>query len=138
LPQVKIAAAVLDPLGLPRPPPFVRANTADDPLYVPEIRKVQQAIGPGGRTYVGDCKMAALATRPTWPRPAIFYLCPLSETQLSAEQRQHLLAAVWRGEASLTAGAATGSERHRCEELVAEGFVVEAVLTDGWTGRSVT
>ncbi|QJW95882.1 hypothetical protein FTUN_3436 [Frigoriglobus tundricola] len=31
--------------------------------YVPAIVAVRQSLGVGGRTYVGDCKMAALATR---------------------------------------------------------------------------
>jgi len=62
-PQLKIAAAILDPLGLPLATAVVPGNTADDPLYIPAIQAVQQSLGVGGRTYVGDCKMAALATR---------------------------------------------------------------------------
>ena len=62
-PQFQIAAAILDPLGMPLATAVVPGNTADDPLYIPAIRSVQQAFGVGGRTYVGDCKMAALATR---------------------------------------------------------------------------
>jgi transposase len=138
LPQVKIAAAVLDPLGLPLTTTVVPGHTADDPLYVPEIRKVQQTVGPGGRTYVGDCKMAALATRAYLASTGDFYLCPLSETQLSMEQRQHLLAAVWRGEQPLQQVRRPGPKATDAEELVAEGFVVEVVLTDTVDGQSVT
>ena len=138
LPQVKIAAAVLDPLGLPLTTTVVPGNTADDPLYVPEIRKVQQAVGQGGRTYVGDCKMAALATRAYLAATGDFYLCPLSETQLSAEQRQHLLAAVWRGEQPLQQVRRPGPRAGDAEELVAEGFAIETALTDSVEGRSVT
>ena len=42
LPQVKIAMAVLDPLGLPLTTTVVAGQTADDPLYLPEIAKVRQ------------------------------------------------------------------------------------------------
>jgi transposase len=35
LPQIKIAMAVLDPLGLPLTTTVVAGNTADDPLYKP-------------------------------------------------------------------------------------------------------
>ena len=42
LPQVKIAMAVLDPLGVPLTLTVVAGNTADDPLYLPEIAKVRQ------------------------------------------------------------------------------------------------
>jgi len=45
LPQVKIAMAVLAPLGLPLTTTVVAGNTADDPLYLPEIAKVRQSAG---------------------------------------------------------------------------------------------
>ena len=63
----------------------VPGNCADDPLYVPQIQKVQQAFGRGGKTYVGDCKMAALGTRAYLASTRDYYLCPLSEKQLSQE-----------------------------------------------------
>src|SRR5207245_10532606 len=62
-PQFKIAAGVLDPLGMPLTTAVVPGNSTDDPLYIPAIQAVQQSFGIGGRTYVGDCTMAALATR---------------------------------------------------------------------------
>ena len=65
LPQLKVFAAALDPLGMPPSTAVVPGPRADDPLYVPAIRQAQAALGPGGRTYVGDCKMAALASRAT-------------------------------------------------------------------------
>src|SRR3954469_124668 len=73
-PQLKIAAGVLDPLGLPLVTVAVPGNSADDPLYIPVIQAVQQAFGPGGRSYVGDCKMAALATRAFVAAGDDFYL----------------------------------------------------------------
>ena len=56
----------------------VAGNTADDPLYLPEIAKVRQSVGQTGMTYIGDCKMAALATRADIVAHRDFYLCPLS------------------------------------------------------------
>jgi len=44
LPQVKINQSVLDPLGVPLTTTIVSGECADDPLYVPEIRKVQACI----------------------------------------------------------------------------------------------
>src|SRR5437588_8650783 len=90
-PQLKIAAGVLDPLGMPLVTLVVPGNSTDDPLYVPLIAAVQQSFGKGGRTYVGDCKMAALATRAFVAAGADFYLCPLSENQLSRAARRELL-----------------------------------------------
>ena len=78
LPQVKIAMAVLDPLGLPLTTTVVAGHTADDPLYLPEIAKVRQTAQRTGLTYVGDCKMAAIGTRAEIVAHQDFYLCPLS------------------------------------------------------------
>src|SRR3954466_6314635 len=47
-PQIKIAAAVLDPLGLPLNTAVVPGNSTDDPLYVPVIEAVRQSLGLGG------------------------------------------------------------------------------------------
>ena len=106
-PQFKIAAAILDPLGLPLATAVVPGNTADDPLYIPAIQAVHQSLGVGGRTYVGDCKMAALATRAFVAAGGDFYLCPLAETQLSRAERRELLRPVWDGTQALAAGVAT-------------------------------
>jgi transposase len=100
LPQLKIAAAALDPLGLPVSTVAVAGNRADDPLYIPEIQKVQRAFGTGGKTYVGDGKMAALGTRAYVASTHDYYLCPLSEKQLSQAERRALLQPVWTGRAA--------------------------------------
>jgi transposase len=127
-PQFKIAAAVLDPLGLPLATAVVPGNATDDPLYVPAIQAVRQALGVGGRTYVGDCKMAALATRAFVASGGDFYLCPLSENQLSRGQRRALLQAVWNGTQALQPVWRPGPEGQP-DELVAEGFAVDVALT---------
>src|SRR3954470_7398873 len=100
-PQLKIAAAVLDPLGMPVVTAVVPGNSADDPLYIPVIKAVQQSLGIGGRTYVGDCKMAALATRAFVAAGQDFYLCPLSESQLSRAERSELLRPAFTGTQAL-------------------------------------
>jgi len=127
-PQFKIAAAVLDPLGLPLATAVVPGNTPDDPLYVPAIQAVQQSLGVGGRTYVGDCKMAALATRAFVAAGGDFYLCPLSESQLSRAERCVLLQPVWEGTQALQPVWRPGPEGQP-DELVAEGFAVDVAVT---------
>lgn len=126
-PQLKIAAAVLDPLGLPLATAVVPGNAADDPLYIPAIRAVQQALGVGGRTYVGDCKMAALATRAAVAAGGDVYLCPLSESQLSRAERRELLRPVWEGTRAPQPVRRAGPEG-RPDEVVAEGFSVDVAL----------
>jgi transposase len=126
-PQFKIAAAVLDPLGLPLATAVVPGNTTDDPLYVPAIQAVRQSLGVGGRTYVGDCKMAALATRAFVAAGGDYYLCPLSENQLSRSERRALLQAVWEGTQALQPVWRPGPPGQP-EELVAEGFAVDVAV----------
>jgi transposase len=127
-PQLKIAAGVLDPLGLPLVTAVVPGNATDDPLYVPVIQAVQQSLGRGGRTYVGDCKMAALATRAFVAAAGDFYLCPLSENQVSRAQRRALLQPAFDGTQALQQVWRPGGEGQP-DELVAEGFAVDVDLT---------
>ena len=127
-PQFKIAAAVLDPLGMPLATAVVPGNSTDDPLYVPAIVAVRQSLGVGGRTYVGDCKMAALATRAFVAVGGDFYLCPLSQTQLSSAQRHELLLPVWLGTQVLQEVSRPGP-KGQPDELVAQGFCVDMELT---------
>src|SRR3954467_4082764 len=123
-PQLKIAAGVLDPLGLPLATAVVPGNSTDDPLYVPVIQAGQRAPGMGGPSYVGDCKMAALATRAFVAAGADLYLCPLSENQISRAERQNLLQPVWDGTQALQQVWRPGAEGQP-DELVAEGFSVD-------------
>src|SRR5215813_9899545 len=97
LPQVKIAMSVLDPLGLPLTTTVVAGQTADDPLYLPEIAKVRQTAQRTGLTYVGDCKMAAIGTRAEIVAHGDYYLCPLSVKQMSDVDLAGVLAPVWSG-----------------------------------------
>jgi len=102
LPQVKISQAALDPLGLPVNMTIVSGNQADDPLYIPEIKKVQQSLAASGLTYVGDSKMTAIETRRYLAQTQNYYLCPLPEKQISRADLAELLGPVFREEQLLT------------------------------------
>jgi transposase len=136
-PQLKIAAGVLDPLGMPLATAVVPGNSSDDPLYVPVIQAVQPSFGVGGRTYVGDCKMAALATRAFVAAGKDFYLCPLSENQLSRARRRELLQPVFDGAQALEQVWRPGG-KGQPDELVAEGFCVDVELTAQVAEKEVT
>src|SRR5438132_4102086 len=97
LPQVKIAMAVLDPLGLPLTTAVVAGHTADDPLSLPEIAKVRQIARITGLTYVGDCKMAAIGTRAEIVAHQDYSLCPLSAKQMPEAALNRVLDPVFRG-----------------------------------------
>lgn len=133
LPQVKISQAALDPLGLPVSTTVVSGNRGDDPLYIPEIEKVQAYVQSTGLLYVGDSKMSALETRRYIAQSDNHYLCPLSAVQVSQADLSELLAPVWRGEEALIqvhspkverteSGSETSSDDS--DEAIAEGFDV--------------
>jgi transposase len=136
-PQIKVAIATLDPLGMPVTTLVVPGNCADDPLYVPEIHKVQQAFGQGGKTFVCDCKAAALGTRAYLASTNDYYLCPLPETQVSAAKRRDLLQPVWAGQQPLQA-VVRPAEDGQTPELIAEGFSLEVALQAEVAGQQVS
>lgn len=98
LPQFKLMMAVLEPLGLPLLTTVVSGEKADDPLYLPAIAKIQGVLGRQGLLYVGDSKMAATQTRATVAKSNDYYLCVLPKKQLSVEELEPKLQAVFSGE----------------------------------------
>jgi len=62
-PQFKIMMAGLDPLGMPLATEVVSGEKADDGLYIPIIKLVDENLDKKGLMYVGDCKMSAFETR---------------------------------------------------------------------------
>lgn len=139
LPQVKISLSTLDPLGLPLTTTVVGGNCADDPLYVPEIKRVQQTVGVGGKTYIGDCKMGALETRAWIAQSGDYYLCPLAGKQMPAATVEALLAPVFRGEQPLELVYDPAPRADATPpEVLAEGYTVTVRLEGQADGRSVT
>lgn len=122
LPPVKIQRSALDPLGLPLTTTVVSGNRADDPLYVPEIRKVQERVGYCGVLHVGDCKMAALETRADVAGSGDFYLCPLSAVQVPTVELERLRRPVWERQQRLTPVYRPMPTKEEEPEKIAEGF----------------
>ncbi len=102
LPQVKIALATLDPLGLPLATVVVPGNQGDDPLYRPLIKRVRATLGSGERLYVGDVKLATPETRAAVHQAGDYYLCPLPIAQLPTALLDTYLAPVWAETQPLT------------------------------------
>jgi transposase len=137
LPQLKISQAVLDPLGLPLTTTIVSGESADDPLYLPEIRKVQAIYPERGMLYVGDCKMGAIETRAYLAQGGDYYLLPLSATQLPTAGVHALLMPVWSGEQALTPICRPSEKEGMEQEHIAEGFRVNVKLTGVVAGKEV-
>jgi transposase len=137
LPQLKINQSVLDPLGIPLTTTIVSGECADDPLYVPEIRKVQACIQQHGVLYVGDCKMAAINTRCYVAAQQDYYLCPLPAVQMSKEELQALLEPVWTGEQSLAPVYRPPETETAKPEHIADGFCYTVPLKADYEGNAI-
>jgi transposase len=131
LPQIKINLSVLDPLGLPVTTTVVAGQHADDPLYVPEIKRVQQSLGCAGVTYIGDSKMAALQTRAYVVKSQNYYLCPLPAVQVSREELSTLLEPVWNGTQALQTVV-------REDATIAQGYAYSVALQEHVEGETIT
>src|SRR5439155_25069947 len=97
LAQFKLMLAALDPLGLPLASLVAAGNTADDALYRPAIDRARRVVGTGGRLYIGDVKMAALATRGYRQAAGDYYLAPLPLTGDTPARLGALVAPVLAG-----------------------------------------
>jgi transposase len=137
LPQLKIQASTLDPLGLPLTTTITSGEKADDPLYVPEIERVRESLQRRGLLYVGDSKMAALETRLRVAAGGDYYLCPLPQTQVSAAQLRELIEPVRTGQIKLAAIKRLNEETGRLEKI-AEGYEYTVELEAELDGKPVT
>ena len=85
LPQIKVMLATLDPLSMPLAVEVVSGEKADDPLYIPVIKKVNDCLDTKGLFYVGDAKLGTLGNRAYLQQDGHYYLCPLAKKQCSTE-----------------------------------------------------
>jgi len=135
LPQVKGMLSALDPLGLPVATQVVSGERADDPLYIPAVQQVRASLDTPGLLYVGDCKMAALATRAFLQHGWDYYLCPLAATQLPEATRQAYLQPVWEGQQALQA--VMRENREGQPEKIAEGYEQTVTLHAAGQGETL-
>lgn len=137
LPQLKINQSALDPLGLPLSTTIVSGEKADDPLYIPEIRKVQESLQRPGVLYVGDCKMSAQDTRAYVTLNKDYYLCPLSAVQMPAAKLQGLLDPVWTGVQILTPVYRPVEGEDEIAEQIAKGFIKTVTMRIDYEGTPI-
>jgi transposase len=136
LPQLKVMMSALDPLGMPVATQVVSGERADDKLYIPAIQQVSASLDGHGLLYVGDCKMAALATRAFIQNRQDDYLCPLSEKQMPVETLETYLQPVWSGKQAL-APIQRENAAGQLEEI-AEGYEHNLPLSAEVDGKTIT
>lgn len=135
LPQLKVVAAAAEPSGHLITAEVVAGQQADDPLYVPMMRRVRQIVGRSGLLYAGDAKMAALATRAHVVYHQDYYLVALPLTGQTGQQFDSWVERIVAGEQEATLvwdGARLlggGYEFQRRRQAMVEGQVV------AWTER---
>jgi transposase len=120
--QVKISLASLDPLGMPLMTAVVSGKSADEPLYVPAIKRLQESLGRGGKLYVGDAKMGTISTRACLAGSGDFYLCPLSGTQMTATLFEALVDGALLQELGLEEVFKSPGSKPEAKELLAVGY----------------
>ena len=136
LPAIKIPLATLDPFGLPLHISTIGGNQADDPQYIPIIRKVRESLKILGLLYIGDKKMCAIATRAEVAGHGDYYLCPMSETMYPVSRLAENLRNAQNSDITMipiTRKYANGEEK-----IIAQGFEVSDVVTGECDGKEMT
>jgi transposase len=136
LPQLKVMLSALDPLGLPVATQVVSGERADDGLYLPAIEQVSQSLDEHGLLYVGDCKMAALATRASIQANGDYYLCPLADKQVPEAVLQAYLQPVWTQQQALSTVTRSGPDGQ--PEVIAEGYEQLVPMSAQVNGQALT
>lgn len=101
-PQLKLMAAAAEPSGHLLGMDVHPGQTADDPLYVPLMKRVRQMLGQSGLLYMGDSKMSALATRADIVASGDYYLMPLPRTGDTKDEFEDWVDAVVAGKQPLS------------------------------------
>lgn len=150
LPQFKLMAAVAQPTSQVIACDIVPGNCADDPLYLPLIRRVRKQLGRKGLLYIGDCKMAALEIRAELADKEDYYLMPLPRTGENprliddwieqAVTGRHQLQYLWcdEEEPSEEKDDVAGEPGKIARRLIARGYETERTQEAIVEGRAVT
>jgi transposase len=122
LPQLKLMAAAAEPAGHLLACDVYAGQKADDPLYLPLIKRVRDLLGRTGLLYTGDSKMAALAIRADVALKDDYYLTPLPLTGETATEFDRWVTAI-------VEGTQPAQLLWLEQELVAAGYEFERSLT---------
>jgi transposase len=135
--QVKISLASLDPLGMPLMTAVLNGKSADEPLYVPAIKRVQESVGQGGKLYVGDAKMGAVSTRAYLASSGDYYLCPLSGSQMPQTLFESLVETALSAEVLLEEVFKQSQGKEEEKELIALGYRTSREIRNEVEGKAI-
>jgi transposase len=135
LPQAKVVLSALDPLGMPVATDVVSGSRADDPLYIPAIRRVQASLQTQGLLYIGDAKMSAAETRAFVEATYDFYLSPLTRVQVPQEELERYLEPVWEGKQDLVSVQRENAAGE--QKRIAEGYEWQTLMAAEAQGKTI-
>jgi transposase len=126
--QLKLMAACADPGGHWLTSEVYPGNRADDGLYVPMIRRLQQMLKRKGLLYLGDSKMSALFTRAYLAAHGDYYLSALPQIgQTAIDMHSWISAAVEADQAATLIWQDIGKESGGAS-LIGAGYEFERQL----------
>ncbi len=136
LPQIKIMTGALDPLGMPLATDIVSGEKADDILYIPVIKRINEYLNKNDIIYVGDCKISAFDTRLYIKGISKHYLCPIPNTGNAAKQME-----LWKKIGIMKGRANELNEvymkKNDEEKLIAQGYEFERSLSGEVDEKSI-
>lgn len=124
-PQIKLMAASLDPMGLPLAMTVVSGEQADDGLYIPVLKRLDEGLQKPGLLVVGDCKMSALDIRDYLSAREQVYLSPLPLTGTTAKQMPQWISDGIAKEKAGELEDVLKSDDKDQERLIAQGYEIE-------------
>jgi transposase len=131
LAQLKIMTAVAQASGSLLASEVVAGNFADDPLYLPMSRRVRAMLSGRRLMFVGDSKMAALATRAEIAWYQDYYLTALPNTGETQTHKAEWIATAVKATADKPEGADYEFDRENKAKIKVEGEWREV----SWTER---
>ena len=137
LPQLKLMAACADPHGHWLASEVYPGNRADDGLYVPMIRRVQEMLKRKGLLYIGDSKMSALQTRAYLADRGDYYLTPLAEVGGNAADLAEWVSAIVDGEKPATLIWQDSPTEDASPTLAGAGYEVERMQSTRIDDREI-
>src|SRR5436305_16817 len=136
--QLKIMAAVTQPLAFPVSTAVVPGNQTDDGLYWPTIVRVKEKVGGSGLLFAGACKMAALETRARVADGGDYYLTPLPHTGETAKQFDSWVDTALQKDADGALHRMAKPNRAGQPEVIGKGYEFTRALQAPVEGRDVT
>lgn len=128
--QLKLMAAWAEPAGQWVASDIYPGQCTDDGLYVPLYQRVREMLGQSGLLYIGDGKMASLATRAQIAAHGDYYLTRMPHNLASAAQ--------WQAWEEQRANATSMTLFWEAGALRGGGYEWEQELTAEVAGESVT